>query len=173
LVGKIDIPGLERDRDQLFAEAMFDYQLGGNCDLYLPPELEAEAKRLAATREKVDPLADTLSTIRADVLRMAQPVADECSMLTTDGHAVTRLETDTGITLTKGEEAEPFAMDQRAVPGRAVVWVSSKYVGELVPSGRKSDGPGIGAAMRSLGWSAVNDRRTGSKRRGWECPTAE
>jgi hypothetical protein len=173
LVGVIDIPALERDRDQLFAEAMEEYRMFGGRDLYLRPELEAQAKAVAKTREKVDPLADTLSTIRADVLRMAQPVADECAILTTDGHAVMRLETDTGITLTKGQEAEPFAMDQRAVPGRAVVWVSSKYVGELVPPSRKSDGPGIGAAMRSLGWSAVNDRRTGSKRRGWECPTAE
>jgi predicted P-loop ATPase len=28
LVGMIDIPGLERDRDQLFGEAMFEYQFG-------------------------------------------------------------------------------------------------------------------------------------------------
>src|SRR3984893_14131736 len=43
LVGEIDIPALERDRDQLFAEAMFEYQVLGT-PLYLPPELEAEAK---------------------------------------------------------------------------------------------------------------------------------
>jgi Virulence-associated protein E len=28
LVDLIDIPGLERDRDQLFAEAMFEYEFG-------------------------------------------------------------------------------------------------------------------------------------------------
>jgi predicted P-loop ATPase len=164
LVGNIDIPGLERDRDQLFAEAMFEYELGGERDLYLPPALEAEAKRMAATREKIDPLADTLSTIYRDVLRMRQPIADESVMLTADSKPVTRLETDAGIMLTKGEEAEPFAMYD---PTSGGVWVSSKYVGELVPPARKSDGPGIGSAMRSLGWASVEDRRTGNKHRGW------
>jgi predicted P-loop ATPase len=162
LVGNIDIPALERDRDQLFAEAMFEYKFG-ECDLYLPPALEAEAKAMAARREKIDPLADTLSTIYRDVLRMNRPDRDSASIITTDGSLVTRLEADGGIMLTKGEEAEPFAM----VGADGVVWVSSKYVGELVPSGRKSDGPGVGAAMRSLGWNSVEDRRTGNKRRGW------
>jgi hypothetical protein len=125
--------------------------------------LEAQAVAIAKTREKVDPLADTLSTIYRDVLRMRQPVPNGHVVLTTDGKPVTRLETDAGVMLTKGEEAEPFAM----VGADGDVWVSSKYVGELVPSGRKSDGPGVGAAMRSLGWSSVEDRRTGNKRRGW------
>jgi hypothetical protein len=82
-------------------------------------------------------------------------------MLTTDGKPVTRLETDAGIMLTKGKA---FAMYH---PSSGDVRVSSKYVVELVPAGRKSDGPGIGSAMRSLGWSSVQDRRTASKVRGW------
>ena len=162
MVGNIDIPALERDRDQLFAEAMSEYKFGA-CDLYLPPDLEAEAKAIAAKREKIDPLADTLSTIYRDVLRMRRPARDGTSVVTTDGRPVTGLAIDAGILLTKGEEAEPFAM----VGADGVVWVASKYVGELVPPGRKNDGPGIGAAMRSLGWNSVEDRRTGNKRRGW------
>jgi hypothetical protein len=35
---------------------------------------------------RLDPLADTLSTIYRDVLRMRRPVADESVMLTTDGN---------------------------------------------------------------------------------------
>ena len=163
LVGVIDIPGLERDRDQLFAEAMFEYELGGNSDLYLPDDLEAAAKAVAKTREKVDPLADTLSTIYSDVVRMAQPVAKGRVTVTTDGTPITRLEDGgllgRGVKLTKGEEAEPFAM----YDPDGEVWVWSKYVGELVPPSRKSDGPGIGNAMRSLCWSSVEDRRIGSK----------
>ena len=168
LVGVIDIPGLERDRDQLFAEAMYDYVIGGEgCDLYLPPELEAEAKGIAKTREKIDPLADTLSTIRRDVVRMAQLGDDgkPVTRLTTDGVAVTRTEDSGGVYLVKGSEAEPFAM----VGADGELWVSAKYVGELVPSSRKSDGNGITNAMQHLGWSKVKDRRTGGsdQRRGW------
>jgi hypothetical protein len=166
LVGVIDIPGLERDRDQLFAEAMDDYFFGGgSCDLYLPPALEAMAKKVAATREKVDPLADTLSTIFAEVSRMAQPGRDHHSCVTTDGKQVRRLGDAAGVKLIKGDEAEPFAM----VGPDGEVWVSAKYVVELIPQNRKHDGGGIGAAMRSQGWSPVKDRRlVGTAQvRGW------
>jgi hypothetical protein len=166
LVGVIDIPGLERDRDQLFAEAMDDYFFGGDsCDLYLPPALEVMAKKVAATREKVDPLADTLSTIFAEVSRMAQPVRDRHSCVTTDGKQVRRFGDAAGVKLIKGDEAEPFAV----VGPDGEVWVSAKYVVELIPQNRKHDGGGIGAAMRSQGWSPVKDRRLGGtgQVRGW------
>lgn len=164
LVGFIDIPALIRDRDQLFAEAMDDYTMFGGRDLFLPAALETAAKAIAKTREKVDPLADTLSTIYRDVLRMRRLPVQGSVILTTDGKPVSSRVTDAGIVLIKGEEAAPFAIYE---PVSGDVWVSAKYVGELVPAGRKSDGSGIGAAMRSLGWASVNDRRSGSKVRGW------
>jgi predicted P-loop ATPase len=161
LVGDIDIPALERDRDQLFAEAMVEYQVVG-CPLFLPPSLEAEAKAVAKTREKVDPLADTLSSIYRDVRGLHW----DKNKITTGGQPVTREVGKAGMMLTKGEEAEPFAVVD-AVSGE--VWVSSKFVVECAPTTRKNDGPGIGNAMRSLGWNSVEDRRTGGKRRGWVC----
>jgi hypothetical protein len=164
LVGAIDIPGLERDRDQLFAEVMTDYRLDINCELYLPPDLEAVARAIAKTREKVDPLSDTLSSIHADVLRMAGP-PDEGEQLTvtTDGKPVRRVSDLRGIMLFKGEEAEPFAM----VGDDGEVWTSSKYVVELVPTNRRHDGSAIRGAMRAVGWRQVKDYRGGKQVRGW------
>ncbi len=162
---KIDTAGLMAVRDQLFAEAMVEYQMFGGRDLYLSDKLEEEAKAIAKTREKTDPLADTLSTVYRDVLRMKKPVRDGHVTLTTDSKPVRRLEHDASVKLIKGEEAEPFAMYHR---DSGDVWVSAKYVGELVPSGRKSDGgTSMGFAMRSLGWTAVSDRRSGNFKRGW------
>lgn len=165
LVGKIDIPGLEAVRDQLFAEAMDEYEMFGGRNLYLPPALEAQAKAIAKTREKTDPLVDTLSTVYRDVQRMATPL-DRGSVTTTDALAVTLSEAPSGagFLLVKGSEAAPFAMFDH-VSGDA--WVSAKYVGELVPSGRKSDGSGVAAAMRALKWASVKDRRSGHEARGY------
>lgn len=163
LAGKIDIPALMLDRDQLFAEAMVEYGLG--AELYLDPQLEAEAKGEAALREKSDPLADTLSDLLNVALKMHR------TKVTPDGSRVTIKPGNSGAMLVKGEEAVPFA-----IIGMDEVWVSSKYVIECVPASRKNDGNGIAAAMRKLGWASVEDRRSGAKKRGYlitfEDPTA-
>lgn len=162
---KIDTAGLMAVRDQLFAEAMVEYQMFGGRDLFLSDKLEEQAKAIAKTREKPDPLADTLSTIYHDVLRMKSEPAVGSTMLTTDSKPVLRLEDGASVKLIKGEEALPFAMYHC---DSGDVWVSAKYVGELVPAGRKNDGgTSMGLAMRSLGWVSVNDRRSGDKVRGW------
>ena len=94
---------------------------------------------------------------------MAEPAGKGESKVTTDSVPVKRLEDDGTVSLLKGEEAQPFAM----IDSKGLIWVSAKYVNELAPSSRKSDGGGIGSAMRSLGWTSVHDRRSGSFKRGY------
>ncbi len=162
LVGKIDIPGLEADRDQLFAEAMLDYMVGESCDLYLPPELEAQAKAIAMSREKLDALTDTLSTVAADVARMATVIIE----------GVRRHQSDKGVQLYKGDEAKPFA---RVSPD-GEIWVASKHVGELVPANRRNDGAAVSNAMRSHGWIGPDkDYRSGlgEQLRGYYMPVPD
>jgi predicted P-loop ATPase len=160
LVGQININGLMEVRDQLFAEAMVEYNMFGGIKLFLSDELEASARDIAKSREKVDPLSETYSTLAADIKHMAL----KPSSYTVDGKAVKREVRKDEVGLFKvGEEAAPFAM--RWANGD--LWVSSKYVGELAPAGRKSDGNGLAAAMRRHKWVDVNDRCTGSARRGW------
>ena len=163
LVGDIDIEGLERDRDQLFAEAMFEYQVLGT-PLYLPPSLEAEARAIAATREQPDMLAEKLSGIASTVIaahrRKQSDAFDSLQVqLTTRGDK-----------LFKCGEAEAFAMVLKPTEtGEGLIWVSTKYVVECSPPSRQNDGKGIAAAMRKLGWDRVEDRRSGGpkNRRGF------
>jgi Virulence-associated protein E len=154
LVGEIDIPALERDRDQLFAEAMAEYAVG--TSLYLDPALEVKAKAEATRREMPDPLADTLSDLHASILKMLDDkTAPDCAAITVSNWNDARL-------MTWGEEALPSALvtDNE-------VWVASRYVVKCVPPSRKNDGKGIAAAMRKLGWVGVEDRRAGPKLRGY------
>ena len=103
LVGDIDIEGLERDRDQLFAEAMYEYQVLGT-PLYLPPSLETEARAIAATREQPDMLAEKLSGIASTVLAAHRRKGS-------DAFDSLRVQpTARGDKLFKCGEAEPFAM---------------------------------------------------------------
>jgi predicted P-loop ATPase len=168
-VGKIDTDGLIAARDQLFAEAMAEYEMFGGRNLYLTPDLEDAARAIAKSREKTDMLSDTFSTIYAEVVRLAKGSVAGVNeaMVTTDSKVVTKKSVAFGVALTKGEEAEPFAAYNRK-SGDA--WVSAKYVAELVPSGRKADSSSPASAMRANGWKPVNDRTSGSKIRGWFKP---
>ncbi|UGX93690.1 virulence-associated E family protein [Bradyrhizobium barranii subsp. barranii] len=153
-VGDIDIATLQRDRDQLLAEAMVAYDLG--MPLYLDKALEAEARGEAARREMVDPLSDTLSDVDAAALKMLQEkVAPNGAEVAVAGH-------NGGKLLTIGDEAKPAAFITDSE-----IWVSAKHVTACAPSSRQNDGKGITAAMRKLGWVQVRDRRTGSVERGY------
>lgn len=154
LIGNIDIVALERDRDQLFAEAMFNYDL--RCPLYLDPALEAEARDRASRREIPDPLADTLSDLHDSIAQMLD------KRVTPEVEHVVISEHNGGRLLTVDGEAVPFAFVTEAE-----IWVASKYVVSRVPSSRQADAKGIGAAMRKQGWAVVQDRRSGKKLRGY------
>lgn len=153
-VGTVDIEALQRDRDQLMAEAVIAYDLG--MPLYLDKALEAEARGEAARREMVDPLADTLSDVDAAALKML----DE--KVAPNGAGVSIADHNGGKLLTIGDEAKPSAFITDVE-----IWVSAKHVTARVPSSRQSDGRGIASALRKLGWTAVRDRRTGSVERGY------
>ena len=135
-VGDIDIPALERDRDQLLAEADHDAMFGDNS-LYLSPELEAAARAIQIEREVTDPLTDLLSTLYDDLLS-----------------------NDSGAKLVMPDGRYPEHRRDYLITD-AEVWVSSKFVIER--TGIKTEGKRITAAMRANGWTWVRDRRTGSK----------
>lgn len=59
-VGKVDVPGLSRDRDQIWAEAVARFRAGESW--WLDRDAEAEAAKVVATRAAEDPW-------EADVLR--------------------------------------------------------------------------------------------------------
>jgi hypothetical protein len=139
LIGEIDIAALERDRDQLFAEADAALLMGDDCDLYLPRDREAEARAVAATREIKDTLADKLDHLFED--------------LTSDRPF-----------MPNGRVPEP-GRDYMLTPHKTEVWVSAGFVAEIV--GGNHDGRRIAAAMGENEWAQVNDRRCGDKRRGY------
>lgn len=155
-VGDIDIAALQRDRDQLFAEAMVSYDLG--MPLHLDKALEADARGEAARREMVDPLTDILSDVDAAALKMLR------SKVAPNGASVSITDHNGGKLLTIGDDAKPSLFITESE-----IWVSAKHVITRAPSSRQSDGRGVAAAMRKLGWETTLDRRagTGSKERGY------
>jgi hypothetical protein len=148
-VGVIDIDGLKRDRDQLLAEAYFAMKDG--AALYLPPELEAQAKGIAATRAKVDPLVDILTPLYSNVLHACD----------TDGLVIVK-PSDHGDRLYQPEAGSAYA-----VVGASEVWVSAEHVVSQVPPSRKHDGTAIASAMDLNGWQKVKDYRSGTQVRGY------
>ncbi|MET4216959.1 putative P-loop ATPase [Bradyrhizobium sp. LB14.3] len=154
LIGDIDVEALECDRDQLFAEAMANYDL--DMPLYLRPKLEAAARDEAAQREVTDPLADALSDLNASVLKMLH------TKIAPNGAGVSIANHNDGKLLTVGDHAIPSAFVTESE-----IWVSAKYVTTCLPSSRQNDAKGVGAALRKQGWTNVEDRRAGTKLRGY------
>jgi hypothetical protein len=155
----IDIEALERDRDQLLAQAVSIYY-DSLCDpvLYLPKDLEDEAKAIAKTRGKTDTLISTLEGLAANIEMMATKRDYMGGKITTSPGD------DGGVFLILPDEALPFAhVNAEGI----ATWVAARYVLTLVPASRKSDGRGITAAMRELGWEIIQDRRSGEKVRGY------
>lgn len=66
-VGKVDVPGLTRDRDQIWAEAVARFRAGESW--WLDREAEAEAAKVVATRAAEDPW-------EADVLRVVASLSE-------------------------------------------------------------------------------------------------
>jgi putative DNA primase/helicase len=67
IVGKIDVEGIRRDRDQLWAEAVHEYRrlmadpsLGDGCPWWLPEEAEKIRAQQARTFTAEDPLAEKI-----------------------------------------------------------------------------------------------------------------
>jgi len=142
LVGFIDIAALERDRDQLFAEAVFEDTVLGT-PIKLDPSLWEAATEVQKSRELSDPLADRLARLYANVT--ADDVAARLTL--PDNRSVER-----GI--------DYILTD-------ADVWVSAKLVIDLLPATLTSDGRRIAAAMHKLGWRRTNDNRAGRGVRGY------
>ncbi len=149
LVGKehpVDIPALQRDRWQLFAEAkvMAQYEVepwdeSGEVrwrSLRLPRKLWAAAGVEQQEREFTSPISDRLSTLYNQLI--ANPKRST-------------LGDDNDISVSPGADF---------IVGKVEVWVSAHLVGKLVgsldPSGRSTAG-----AMGAIGWKRVRDRRNG------------
>jgi putative DNA primase/helicase len=138
-VGKIDIPALVHDRDQLLAEAKVNHEL--EASLKLASSLWDDAAVEQKQREVSNPLADRLSTLYSELTANPPPFAH-----------------GNGVPLARGRD---YMVSDREV------WVSAKVVIERLPPNLTTDGRKVATAMRKNGWRAVNDRRTGDQTRGY------
>jgi hypothetical protein len=161
-IGKINIPALIRDRDQLYAEAMArgrapveDWDPDGPAkwvSLKLPERFWQVAGVEQEAREVKDTARDRLAMLYSQVT--APPI------MTTDGDAVITIQ---GRTYKLGID---FMIDNL----RKEVWVSAAMVVELLPQAIANDSGRMSRAMSSNGWRKVQDRRTGIKQRGYVQP---
>jgi Virulence-associated protein E len=158
-IGKIDIPALIRDRDQLYAEAM---RKGREFDdtwasLKLPEKFWAIAGVEQEAREVKDTARDRLAMLYSIVT--ATPV------ITSDGDAVVTIQQrllKLGIDYMIGPStngSDPI--------GTQEVWVSAAMVIDLLPQSIANDSGRLHRAMAANGWRKVRDRRTGANLRGY------
>lgn len=140
VVRPIDLAGLQRDRWQLFAEAMaqhvddFDPSVREWKSLSLPKEFWEAATVEQKEREITPLMVDRLSTLYSEL------VEKPSSFWINDGR-----------TATPGRDY---------IVGGGEVWVSAKLIVELVGKYDLS-GRGIPGAMGALGWRRVKDTRGG------------
>lgn len=160
-VGKIDIPALIRDRDQLYAEAMARGReppelcpdgVSEWVSLKLPEKFWKAAGVEQEAREVKDSARDRLDTLYSAVTAPPIMSADGRAFVTIDGHTFT-----CGVA---------YHIDKV----RAEVWVSAAMVMTLLPQAIANDSQRVSRAMAANGWRKVNDRRTGIRRRGYVRP---
>lgn len=161
-VGKIDIPALIRDRDQLFAEAMARGRTLGEpwldepdqwVSLKLPEKFWQLAGVEQAAREVKDTAADRLAMLYSAVT--APPVISEdrrVAFVNIEGHHVV-----CGV----GYHIDNVKKE---------VWISSATVLAILPQGVANDSQRVSRAMAANGWRKVNDRRVGVRTRGYVRP---
>jgi hypothetical protein len=159
-VGKIDIPLLIRDRDQLYAEAMARGRTLGDpgldvpdewVSLKLPQKFWDDAGVEQEAREVKDTARDRLAMLYSQIT--APPI------LTSDGDAIISI---AGKTLKLGID---YMIDRDRDGGE--VWVSAATVIDLMPHNVANDSGRLGRAMAANGWRKVRDRRTGANIRGY------
>jgi hypothetical protein len=164
-VKAIDLVGLARDRDQLFAEAKVYWEriAGGlvvdiddrtyHHALRLDPSLWEAAGEIQRAREKTDTVEDRLQGLPSQIEHMvANPTAERPQVVLPRGQGVRDDGNVIAMVMAAGEDCE--------------LWVSAGYVTRLA---QHADGQRVAGAMRKLGWEGpVNDRRSGDSVRGYK-----
>ncbi len=160
-VGKIDIPALIRDRDQLFAEAMARGRTLGEprlgepdvwASLKLPERFWQDAGVEQEAREVKDSARDRLAMLYSIVTAPPIMSADKRAFVAIEGHQVV-----CGV---------GYHIDKV----RGEVWVSAATVMAILPQAVANDSQRVSRAMAANGWRKVNDRRIGVRVRGYVRP---
>jgi hypothetical protein len=160
-VGKIDIPALIRDRDQLFAEAMAKGRTlaepwTGEPDtwasLKLPEKFWQDAGVEQEAREVKDSARDRLAMLYSQVTAPPTMTTGKRAVIAIDQHQFT------------------FGVAYHIDNAKGEVWVSSAMVMQILPPSIANDSQRVARAMAANGWRKVNDRRIGVRVRGYVKP---